>query len=168
MTTDNPLVLILMGSANDAPKLQAAEETLAELGVPCETRVASAHRQPELVARLAGEAKGRGVKVIIAAAGMAAHLAGAVAARTTLPVIGVPISAGALQGMDSLLSTVQMPSGIPVAAVAIDGAKNAALLAAEMLALSDPSLAERLEEMRARSAQSPASLQPESETEETG
>ena len=152
MTADNPLVLILMGSASDFPKLEAAEKTLAELGLKYETHVASAHRQPDRVAALAREARDRGVKVIIAAAGGAAHLAGAVAAQTTLPVIGVPIASSALQGLDSLLSTVQMPSGIPVATVAINGARNAALLAAQVLALTDQALAGKLEKLRAEAA----------------
>ena len=150
--TAAPDVLILMGSASDSAKVEAAEKTLAELGIKCEVHVASAHRQPDLVAKLAGEARSRGVKVIIAAAGAAAHLAGAIAARTTLPVIGVPISSGALNGLDALLSTVQMPSGIPVATVAIDGARNAALLAAEILAVNDAALAAKLDQMRKQAA----------------
>jgi len=153
----SPVVLIIMGSASDFPKVEPAEKTLAELGIACEMHVASAHRQPELVAKLAGEARDRGVKVIVAAAGAAAHLAGAIAARTTLPVIGIPISSGPLAGLDSLLSTVQMPSGIPVATVAIDGARNAALLAAEILAISDGRMAKKLAGMRAAAAKAPDS-----------
>lgn len=146
------MVIILMGSDSDRSKVKAAEEALAEFGIPCEMHVASAHRTPELVAKLAKEARGRGVKVIIAAAGAAAHLAGAVAANTTLPVIGVPLSSSALNGLDALLATVQMPSGIPVATVAIDGARNAALLAAEIIAVTDEAAAEKLGEMRAAMA----------------
>jgi 5-(carboxyamino)imidazole ribonucleotide mutase len=118
---------------------------LDELGVEYEIETRSAHRNPESVAEYAGTAKDRGVKVLICAAGMAAHLAGAVAGRTTLPVIGIPIAAGALNGFDSLLSTVQMPSGVPVATVAVNGSTNAAILAAQILALSDEELSKRLE-----------------------
>ena len=146
------MVIILMGSDSDLPKVKPAAEALTELGIPYEMHVASAHRTPERVAKLAGEARERGVKVIIAAAGGAAHLAGVVAARTTLPVIGIPISSSALNGLDALLSTVQMPSGVPVATVAIDGARNAALLAAEIIAVSDGAVAEKLAEMRAAMA----------------
>ncbi len=146
--SDQPVVIIVMGSESDRPVVQAAADTLGELGIPHEVHVASAHRTPERVAELAGGARGRGVKVIIAAAGGAAHLAGVVAARTTLPVIGVPISSSALNGMDALLATVQMPSGVPVATVAINGARNAALLAAEIIATSDSALAARLDAMR--------------------
>ena len=155
--TAAPTVLILMGSASDLPKVEAAEKTLRELGIGCEMHVASAHRQPELVAKLARDARDRGVKVIIAAAGAAAHLAGAVAARTTLPVIGIPISSSALKGLDALLSTVQMPSGIPVATVAVDGARNAALLAAEIIATADRGLAGKLEKLRSDAAKAPDS-----------
>jgi 5-(carboxyamino)imidazole ribonucleotide mutase len=119
---------------------------LDELGVEYEIETRSAHRNPESVAEYAGTAKDRGVKVLICAAGMAAHLAGAVAGRTTLPVIGIPIAAGALNGFDSLLSTVQMPSGVPVATVAVNGSTNAAVLAAQILALSDDELSGKLEE----------------------
>jgi 5-(carboxyamino)imidazole ribonucleotide mutase len=143
-----PLVAVVMGSESDLPKVQPAADALAELGIPHETSICSAHRTPDRAVALAGEARGRGVKVIIAAAGGAAHLAGVLAAHTTLPVIGVPVSAGALDGMDALLATVQMPNGIPVATVAIDGARNAALLAAEIIATSDDALAARLAEMR--------------------
>jgi phosphoribosylaminoimidazole carboxylase PurE protein len=147
------LVAIAMGSESDLPKVQPAADTLKELGVPYEMNVCSAHRTPERAKALAGEARGRGVKVIIAAAGGAAHLAGVLAAHTTLPVIGIPVSAGTLGGIDALLATVQMPAGVPVATVAIDGARNAALLAAEILALQDEALAGRLDEMRAAMAQ---------------
>ena len=140
-----PLVGIVMGSSSDLPTMRKAADVLVELGVPCELGVRSAHRNPEGVSEYAGTARERGLKVIICAAGMAAHLAGAVAARTNLPVIGIPVASGALGGFDALLSTVQMPSGVPVATVAVNGAANAAVLAAQILALSDPELAERLE-----------------------
>jgi len=146
------MVIILMGSDSDLPKVKPAAEALTELGLPYEMHVASAHRTPERVAALASGARERGVKVLIAAAGGAAHLAGVVAAHTTLPVIGIPISSSALNGLDALLSTVQMPSGVPVATVAIDGARNAALLAAEIIAVSDGAVAEKLAEMRAAMA----------------
>jgi len=145
----SPAVLILMGSSSDFETVEEAEKELRELGISCEMHVASAHRTPAQVAQLAREARARGVKVIIAAAGRAAHLAGAVAANTTLPVIGLPIGGGPLNGLDALLSTVQMPSGIPVATVAIDGARNAALLAAEIIAVSDAGVAAGLAELRA-------------------
>ncbi|MFA4943660.1 MAG: 5-(carboxyamino)imidazole ribonucleotide mutase [Lentisphaeria bacterium] len=144
-------VALLMGSKNDLPKLQPVQETLARFGVELTTRVMSAHRTPEAVAQFAGEAAANGYKVILAAAGGAAHLAGAVAAHTTLPVIGIPVEGGALNGLDALLSTVQMPGGIAVAAVGIGsgGAMNAALLAVQILALQDAELARRLREFRA-------------------
>jgi 5-(carboxyamino)imidazole ribonucleotide mutase len=141
-------VAIVMGSKSDLPRLQAGIDALAELGIPHEVRVISAHRTPERAAEFARGAADRGLKVIIAAAGGAAHLAGALAAQTTLPIIGVPVNATALAGLDALLATVQMPAGIPVATVAIDGAQNAALLAAQILALSDPALAGRLRQQR--------------------
>ena len=139
-------VLILMGSDSDAPVMQAAVEVLRELDIPCEMTVASAHRSPERVMRLVEEAPGRGVKVFIVGAGAAAHLAGVVAAHTSLPVIGVPIDSSALKGMDALLSTVQMPPGVPVATVAIGkpGATNAGVLAAQMIALGQPEMAAKL------------------------
>lgn len=139
-------VLILIGSDSDAPTMQGALDVLGELGVPAEMTVASAHRSPERVERLVADAPGRGVRVIIAAAGAAAHLAGAVAARTMLPVIGVPIDSSPLRGFDALLSTVQMPPGIPVATVSVGkaGATNAAVLSAQILALSDAKIAEAL------------------------
>lgn len=145
-------VTILMGSVKDAAKMQPAADLLDSFGVPHEVVVASAHRTPERVADIASSARQSGIGVIICGAGKAAHLAGAVAAQTTLPVIGVPLTASALDGMDALLSTVQMPTGIPVATVAIDGAANAALLAVQILAIEDEDLAARLgahrEEMR--------------------
>ena len=140
-----PLVGILVGSKSDMPILEKCTVRLEELGIEYELEVRSAHRDPEGVSEYAGTARDRGLQVIICAAGMAAHLAGAVAARTVLPVIGIPIAAGPLNGFDSLLSTVQMPSGVPVATVAVNGAVNAAVLAAQILALSDPELLERLE-----------------------
>ena len=140
---------IVMGSVSDLPTVKKATDTLSSLGVPYEAHVYSAHRTPEEASAFAKEAKARGIGVIIAAAGMAAHLAGAIAANTTLPVIGIPCRSNTLDGIDALLSTVQMPSGIPVATVAIDGGANAALLAAEILALSDDELAGKLEAKRA-------------------
>jgi phosphoribosylamine--glycine ligase len=140
-------VLILMGSPSDAPVMQGATDILKELGIAAEATVASAHRSPARVERLVAEAPARGVRVFIVGAGGAAHLAGVVAAHTTLPVIGVPIDSSALQGLDALLSTVQMPPGVPVATVSIGkpGAINAGVLAAQMLALSDRALADRLD-----------------------
>src|SRR5262245_52194975 len=140
-------VLILMGSDSDAPIMTAARDALTEFGLRSEMTVASAHRSPNRVMRLINEAPGRGVKVFIVGAGAAAHLAGVVAAHTTLPVIGVPIDSSALKGMDALLSTVQMPPGVPVATVAIGkpGATNAGVLAAQMIALGDRELSARLQ-----------------------
>jgi phosphoribosylamine---glycine ligase len=147
-------VLVLMGSDSDAPVMQPAVDLLKELGIPCELTVASAHRSPARVDRLLDEAPGRGVKVFIVGAGAAAHLAGMVAARTTRPVIGVPIDSSALKGLDALLSTVQMPPGVPVATVSIGkpGATNAAVLAAQILSLGDAALADRLERYKAQLA----------------
>jgi len=145
-------VAVLMGSPNDQPKMAAAAATLGEFGVEADERVMSAHRSPAAVAAFAGAAREDGYAAIICGAGMAAHLAGAVAAHTTLPVIGVPLSGGALNGVDALYATVQMPKGIPVATVAVDGAMNAALLAVQMLAVTDADLARRLDERRAASA----------------
>ena len=147
-------VLILMGSDSDAPVMQAAVDVLREFEVPCEMTVASAHRSPERVMRLVAEAPGRGVRLFIVGAGAAAHLGGVVAAHTTLPVIGVPIDSSALKGMDALLSTVQMPPGVPVATVSIGkpGATNAGVLAVQMLALADASLAERLTQYKKKLA----------------
>jgi 5-(carboxyamino)imidazole ribonucleotide mutase len=139
-------VAILMGSESDWPVMQGAAETLESLGVGCEVRITSAHRTPRATADYVADAQRRGCHAFICGAGMAAHLAGAVAAHTIKPVIGVPIDSGPLSGFDALLSTVQMPGGIPVATVAVGkaGAKNAAYLAAQMLALSDSALAQRL------------------------
>ena len=142
-------VAVLMGSANDQPKMAAALDTLNDFGVEAVERVLSAHRTPAKVASFAAGARQDGYGVIICAAGMAAHLAGAVAAQTTLPVIGVPLSGGAIGGLDALYSTVQMPRGMPVATVAIDGSVNAALLAVEILAVTDEELAGRLADYRA-------------------
>ena len=140
---------ILMGSASDLPVVEKAAGKLDEYAVPYEVHVFSAHRTPDQARAFARGARENGFGVIIAAAGMAAHLAGALAANTTLPVVGIPLKSKALDGVDALLSTVQMPSGIPVATVGIDGAANAALLAAEILALSDETLAEKLDAARA-------------------
>ena len=137
---------IVMGSDSDLPILRKAMDMLDTLGVPYETHIYSAHRTPVEARDFAVNARGAGFGVIIAAAGMAAHLAGAVAANTTLPVIGIPCKGPVLDGMDALLSTVQMPTGIPVATVAVNGGANAALLAAQILALSEPELAAKLEE----------------------
>lgn len=144
---------IVMGSASDLPVVRKAAGTLKEFGVPCEVHVYSAHRTPAEAGAFARTARENGFGVIIAAAGMAAHLAGALAANTTLPVIGIPLKSQVLDGVDALLSTVQMPSGIPVATVAIDGAVNAALLAVQILAVEDASLAEKLDEHRAAGAE---------------
>jgi 5-(carboxyamino)imidazole ribonucleotide mutase len=141
----SPSVGILVGSRSDLPVMEKCTARLEDLGIDHELEVLSAHRTPEAVAEYVASAPGRGVKVFICAAGMAAHLAGAVAARTNLPVIGIPISAGPLNGFDALLATVQMPSGVPVATVAVNGAANAGVLAAQILALSDSELAERME-----------------------
>lgn len=142
----NPLVLLVMGSESDLPVMEEAAKVLKEFGVSHEMRISSAHRSPKRTGALAAEAKPRGVRIIIAGAGMAAHLAGVVAAETTLPVIGVPMPGGALNGVDALYSTVQMPGGIPVATMAIGkaGAKNAGIFAVQILALSDPELADKL------------------------
>ncbi|HEV3232887.1 MAG TPA: 5-(carboxyamino)imidazole ribonucleotide mutase [Candidatus Dormibacteraeota bacterium] len=141
---------IAVGSRSDLPVIQKCVETLAEMGIESEVRVLSAHRTPALTAAWAGGARERGIKVLIGGAGMAAHLAGALAAHSTLPVIGVPLASGALNGIDSLLSTSQMPPGIPVATVAIGeaGAKNAAYLAAQIIGLTRPEVAARYQELR--------------------
>ena len=139
---------IVMGSASDLPVVKKAIDMLVSLGVPYEVHVYSAHRTPDEASDFSSNAKKNGFGVLIAAAGMAAHLAGVVASRTTLPVIGIPCKSTNLDGLDALLATVQMPTGIPVATVAIDGAGNAALLAAEILALSDEELAKKLEDKR--------------------
>ena len=158
-------VAVIMGSDSDWPVVKAACAQLRELDIPFEARILSAHRTPAAAADFARGAREAGFGVIICAAGMAAHLAGAFAANTVLPVIGIPMRGGALDGLDALLSTVQMPSGIPVAAVALNGAKNAAVLAAEILAVSDEDLAARLEaqrrDMEAQIARKNAKLQAE-------
>ncbi len=139
---------IIMGSDSDLPVVEKAIAVLKDYGIPFEVHVFSAHRTPDEAHDFATNARKNGFGAIIAAAGMAAHLAGAIAANTTLPVIGIPIKSGGLGGLDALLSTVQMPSGIPVATVAVDGAANAAHLAAQIIATSDPELAEKLDETR--------------------
>ena len=143
---------IIMGSDSDLPIIQKAPDTLKSLDIPFEVHIYSAHRTPEQARDFAAGARQNGFGVLIAAAGMAAHLAGAVAANTTLPVIGIPCKSSVLDGMDALLSTVMMPTGIPVATVAINGGGNAALLAAQILAVSDPDLAARLDAKRAADA----------------
>jgi phosphoribosylaminoimidazole carboxylase PurE protein len=148
------LVGVVGGSRSDFPVLEAAVEVLDELGVPAELRVVSAHRSPDHLFRYAEEAAGRGIRVIVAGAGGAAHLPGMLAAKTILPVIGVPIPTQHLGGMDSLLSIVQMPRGVPVATVAIGNGLNAGLLAAQILAVGDMALAERLTDWRRRQTES--------------
>ncbi len=146
LKTSKPEVAIVMGSDSDWPLLQETVKTLSEFGVECEVRVMSAHRTPDLAATYARKASDNGLKVIIAAAGGAAHLAGVICAHTTLPVIGIPVTSGFLNGLDSLLSTVQMPAGVPVATVATGkaGAVNAGILAVQILALGRPDLAQKL------------------------
>ncbi|MFH1218166.1 MAG: 5-(carboxyamino)imidazole ribonucleotide mutase [Pseudomonadota bacterium] len=146
--TQKPLVGILMGSESDLPVMRKAGAVLGEMGVPFEMDISSAHRMPDKTAEYARTARERGIEVIIAGAGMAAHLAGVIAAHTTLPVIGVPLASGAMNGVDALHSTVQMPPGIPVATVAIDGSKNAAYLACEILSIKYPEIAKNLENFR--------------------
>ena len=161
----DPVVLIVMGSDSDLPTMEEAANILSEFGVPFEMRISSAHRSPKRTAQLAHGAAARGIQLIIAAAGMAAHLAGVIAAETTLPVIGVPMGGGALSGMDALYATVQMPGGIPVATMAIGkaGAKNAGLFAVQILALADPPLARKFaayrEQMAVEVEQKDAALQ---------
>lgn len=145
-------VIIVMGSDSDLPVVEKGIDVLKEYGVPFEVRVLSAHRTPVEAAELSFTAREKGAGVIIAAAGKAAHLAGAMAANTTLPVIGIPVKSSTLDGLDALLSTVQMPAGIPVATVAIDGAANAALLAIQILAVTDTELADKLSEKRKAAA----------------
>ncbi|HEY7585048.1 MAG TPA: 5-(carboxyamino)imidazole ribonucleotide mutase [Candidatus Deferrimicrobiaceae bacterium] len=151
-------VLILMGSRSDADVMGEASRTLSELGIPCTTTIASAHRSPGRTQKLAREAEGEGFSVIIAGAGAAAHLAGVVASETVLPVIGVPLASSPLSGLDSLLSTAQMPGGVPVATMAVGraGAQNAAYLAAQILALSDAKLRKKLKDRRRRMAEAVA------------
>lgn len=150
MASKSPLIGVIMGSRSDWPTMKAAAEKLDALGVPYETKIVSAHRTPERLYEYAKTARGRGLKVIIAGAGGAAHLPGMAASMTSLPVIGVPVQSKALKGLDSLLSIVQMPAGVPVATVAIGeaGAANAGLLAAEILATADAALAKRLDAWR--------------------
>jgi len=143
-------VAVIMGSASDYNVMSQAVETLEQFEIPYEKRIVSAHRTPDLLVDYAKTAKSRGIEVIIAGAGGAAHLPGMVASLTTLPVIGVPVKSKALKGLDSLLSIVQMPAGIPVATVAIDGAKNAALIAISILALHDENLAKALDDFRSK------------------
>jgi 5-(carboxyamino)imidazole ribonucleotide mutase len=147
------VIAILMGSEKDADRMQPAADVLAEFKIPHEIRVMSAHRTPARVAEFAASARDAGYKAIICGAGKAAHLAGAVAANTTLPVIGVPIAAGGLGGLDALLSTVQMPTGIPVATVAVDSAANAAYLAVAILGVESVDLAAKLQAYRSRLAE---------------
>lgn len=144
-TSNKVLVGILTGSPNDLPVVEKAKEVFDALGIPSEIKVLSAHRTPDRVTKYVSNARANGIEVLIACAGMAAHLAGVVAAQTTLPVIGVPLASGALSGFDALLSTVQMPPGIPVATVAVDGSKNAAYLAARILAATHPEIIKKLE-----------------------
>jgi len=158
-------IAVIMGSASDLPVVRKAADTLQSFGVPCEVHVYSAHRTPDEASAFARAARENGFGAIIAAAGMAAHLAGAIAANTTLPVIGIPMKSNALDGVDALLSTVQMPSGIPVATVAIDGAVNAALLAIQILAVEDKSLAAKLDEHRAEGAKKALKANAEAEAE---
>jgi 5-(carboxyamino)imidazole ribonucleotide mutase len=148
ITEERPLVAIMLGSASDLEQVEPARTTLKEFGIPAEVRVLSAHRTPDHALRYAAEAESRGIEVIIAAAGGAAHLPGVVAAKTLLPVIGIPIKSKALNGLDSLLSIVQMPAGIPVATVAIDGSANAALLAITIMAGKRPELRAKLQKYR--------------------
>jgi 5-(carboxyamino)imidazole ribonucleotide mutase len=149
-----PLVGILMGSETDLPVMEKAMEVLKEMGVPYELEISSAHRLPVKTANYARRARKRGMEVLIAGAGLAAHLAGALASHTTLPVVGVPIKSGALEGVDALYSTVQMPPGVPVATVGIDGAKNAAYLACEILSIKYPEIATKLEDFRRKTRRS--------------
>ena len=144
----NPIVSIIMGSTSDLPVMEKAAQLLTDMHVPFEMNALSAHRTPEAVEQFAKQAAGRGIKVIIAAAGMAAALPGVIAANTTLPVIGVPVKGSVLDGVDALYSIIQMPPGIPVATVAINGAMNAAILAMQMLALSDENLAKAFAEYK--------------------
>lgn len=148
-----PRVGILMGSDSDLPVMEKAAEVLSQMGVAWEMDISSAHRLPDKTAEYARTARERGLEVLICGAGMAAHLAGVVAAHTTLPVIGVPLKSGALSGVDALYSTVQMPPGIPVATVAVDGGKNAAYLACSILSIKSPELAAKLEQFREENRQ---------------
>ncbi len=145
-------VAVLMGSPNDREKMRGASEMLERFGIEVDEQVISAHRNPAAVAAFASAARDGGYAAVICGAGMAAHLAGVVAAHTTLPVVGVPLSGGALNGVDALYATVQMPRGVPVATVAVDGAANAGVLVAEMLSITDPAMADRLADFRAGGA----------------
>ncbi|MGD0916610.1 MAG: 5-(carboxyamino)imidazole ribonucleotide mutase [Thermodesulfobacteriota bacterium] len=145
-----PLVGILVGSESDLPVMEKAAEVLKEMGIPYEINISSAHRLPEKTVQYAKASRKRGIEVLIAGAGMAAHLAGVLASHTTLPVIGVPLKSGPLDGADALYSTVQMPSGVPVATVGIDGAKNGAYLACEILSIKYPEIAKKLEDFRSK------------------
>lgn len=158
-------IAVIMGSASDMPVVRKAVDTLKDFGVPCEVHVYSAHRTPDEASAFARAARENGFGAIIAAAGMAAHLAGAIAANTTLPVIGIPLKSKAMDGVDALLSTVQMPSGIPVATVAVDGAVNAALLAIQILAVEDAALAAKLDAHRAEGAKKALAANAEAEAE---
>jgi 5-(carboxyamino)imidazole ribonucleotide mutase len=151
---EKPLVGILMGSESDLPVMEKAAEVLKDMCIPYEMDISSAHRLPEKTVSYAKTARERGIEVLIAGAGMAAHLAGVLAAHTTLPVIGVPLKSGALDGADALYSTVQMPAGVPVATVGIDGAKNAAYLACEILSIKYTEVAQKLEDFRVRTRKS--------------
>ncbi len=157
-TVSRPLVGIAMGSESDWPTMEAAADVLRAFGVPFEARVLSAHRTPDAMADYARTAAGRGLKVVIAGAGGAAHLPGMLAAWTVLPVVGVPVATKLMSGLDSLLSVVQMPAGVPVATVAVGGAKNAGLLAVQILATSAPALAEALEAARAETRATVAAM----------
>lgn len=161
-----PLIAVLMGSKSDLPNLKAAFQTFDDFGIPFTARVMSAHRTPAAAAEFALKAEAMGIKIFICAAGMAAHLGGVIAAHTTLPVIGLPMACEPFNGLDALLATVQMPPGIPVASVTVgkSGAKNAALFAASILALSDPAIAAKLREFRA--AQTAAVEQADRELQE--
>ena len=151
--SDTKKVAVLMGSDSDWPVVKAACAQLKEWEIPFEAHILSAHRTPAAAAEFAKNARANGFGVILCAAGMAAHLAGAIAATTTLPVVGIPMKGGAMDGLDALLATVQMPSGIPVATVALNGAKNAAVLAAQILAVTDEALAARLDAARTAMAE---------------
>jgi 5-(carboxyamino)imidazole ribonucleotide mutase len=149
-----PIVGVLVGSESDLPVMEKAGEVLKEMDIPYEMEICSAHRLPEKTTLYAKGARDRGIEVLIAGAGMAAHLAGVLASHTTLPVIGVPLKSGPLDGVDALYSTVQMPPGIPVATVGIDGAKNAAYLACEILSIKYPMIAKKLEDFRSKTKKS--------------
>ena len=155
---EKPLVGIVMGSDSDYTVMKAAGDVLTELGVPFEITVCSAHRTPTQAAAYFASAEQRGLQTVICAAGMAAHLAGAAAAQTALPVIGVPIGGGAFNGQDALLSTVQMPPGLPVATVAVNGARNAGILAAQIIATADKALAQRIKDFRKKGEQKVLSI----------